>query len=116
MLGPNGNPITASDDSDNGTDPSGENGEDDLDGVAGNDPTPVVIADLAIAKTITGEPVLRNDGIFVVTFEVEVENTGTVDLSDLSLLEDLSSQFGSCLLYTSPSPRDATLSRMPSSA
>ena len=24
--------------------------------------------------------------------------------------------FGSCLLYTSPSPRDATLSRMPSSA
>ena len=27
-----------------------------------------------------------------------------------------SSQHGSCLLYTSPSPRDATLSRMPSSA
>ena len=26
------------------------------------------------------------------------------------------SQGGSCLLYTSPSPRDATLSRMPSSA
>ena len=24
--------------------------------------------------------------------------------------------FGNCLLYTSPSPRDATLSRMPSSA
>ena len=25
-------------------------------------------------------------------------------------------EFGNCLLYTSPSPRDATLSRMPSSA
>jgi len=25
-------------------------------------------------------------------------------------------QLGDCLLYTSPSPRDATLSRMPSSA
>ena len=25
-------------------------------------------------------------------------------------------RFGACLLYTSPSPRDATLSRMPSSA
>ena len=25
-------------------------------------------------------------------------------------------KFGDCLLYTSPSPRDATLSRMPSSA
>ena len=28
----------------------------------------------------------------------------------------IDSQFGTCLLYTSPSPRDATLSRMPSSA
>ena len=27
-----------------------------------------------------------------------------------------SADFGFCLLYTSPSPRDATLSRMPSSA
>ena len=32
---------------------------------------------------------------------------------DLSLVSD---QIDSCLLYTSPSPRDATLSRMPSSA
>ena len=31
-------------------------------------------------------------------------------------ITDSSSQFASCLLYTSPSPRDATLSRMPSSA
>ena len=30
--------------------------------------------------------------------------------------EDLAKQWCSCLLYTSPSPRDATLSRMPSSA
>ena len=29
---------------------------------------------------------------------------------------DTSAQFKDCLLYTSPSPRDATLSRMPSSA
>ena len=28
----------------------------------------------------------------------------------------LMAEFGNCLLYTSPSPRDATLSRMPSSA
>ena len=31
-------------------------------------------------------------------------------------LEKLSKLLGTCLLYTSPSPRDATLSRMPSSA
>ena len=28
----------------------------------------------------------------------------------------LKDEYGICLLYTSPSPRDATLSRMPSSA
>ena len=40
-------------------------------------------------------------------------NNATVDLFDASgaLISSLS-----CLLYTSPSPRDATLSRMPSSA
>ena len=32
------------------------------------------------------------------------------------LLEPLVAQYPDCLLYTSPSPRDATLSRMPSSA
>ena len=30
--------------------------------------------------------------------------------------KDISAYFLGCLLYTSPSPRDATLSRMPSSA
>ena len=30
--------------------------------------------------------------------------------------QSLYQRYGSCLLYTSPSPRDATLSRMPSSA
>ena len=30
--------------------------------------------------------------------------------------QNFKKQYGACLLYTSPSPRDATLSRMPSSA
>ena len=34
---------------------------------------------------------------------------------DTKLILDESDSYG-CLLYTSPSPRDATLSRMPSSA
>ena len=44
-------------------------------------------------------------------------------ITDDQLIQALSEQFGlqtidieGCLLYTSPSPRDATLSRMPSSA
>ena len=37
--------------------------------------------------------------------EVDIQPQGNIDLT-----------FGVCLLYTSPSPRDATLSRMPSSA
>ena len=39
-----------------------------------------------------------------------------VDPSSAMLLEGASLDYKDCLLYTSPSPRDATLSRMPSSA
>ena len=43
----------------------------------------------------------------------EIENL----LSKNSQLREINLvQFKNCLLYTSPSPRDATLSRMPSSA
>ena len=44
--------------------------------------------------------------------------TQNIDLRDAkTVLENSGSAlFGTCLLYTSPSPRDATLSRMPSSA
>ena len=37
-------------------------------------------------------------------------------LGNVKLIHDLLEQWNGCLLYTSPSPRDATLSRMPSSA
>ena len=36
--------------------------------------------------------------------------------SDVLIVEDCAQAYNGCLLYTSPSPRDATLSRMPSSA
>ena len=41
----------------------------------------------------------------------QIQNFGN-SVTDISIL----GQFRTCLLYTSPSPRDATLSRMPSSA
>ena len=93
-----GNPIIASDVSDNGSNPNGENNSDDGDGVFGNDATPIVIADLGIAKAIVGEPELLFSGNYVVTYQVVVQNTGTVDLGSLSLLEDLSTQFGTAFV------------------
>ena len=50
------------------------------------------------------------------------ENFAKLDTFESLNLEDADKLFnkkdykGACLLYTSPSPRDATLSRMPSSA
>ena len=47
------------------------------------------------------------------------DHMNEVDLNDIQQIEIVrgpSSLLYSCLLYTSPSPRDATLSRMPSSA
>ena len=41
------------------------------------------------------------------------EHREELEVSSQQLFDDM---FGGCLLYTSPSPRDATLSRMPSSA
>ena len=47
-----------------------------------------------------------------------VDDTGERDTVGpvVYLIKLLVRQYGLCLLYTSPSPRDATLSRMPSSA
>ena len=43
--------------------------------------------------------------------------SANTDLQDLRKSNaSIKLQLGTCLLYTSPSPRDATLSRMPSSA
>ena len=89
-----GNLLTATDVSDNGVDANAENNEASPDGVFANDPTPVQIADLGVAKSVVSGPQSVN-GNFLVTFAATVENTGTVDLENLRLTEDLASQFGS---------------------
>ena len=53
---------------------------------------------------------IQEVGVFLVGYAA-CKNT-----SALSFLKDTVSQHKSCLLYTSPSPRDGLLSRMPSSA
>ena len=52
--------------------------------------------------------------INLLTEQVKTYKPEVVAIEDESLIEDLKDNI--CLLYTSPSPRDATLSRMPSSA
>ena len=47
--------------------------------------------------------------------EHSIFNAANVPSSMIPML-DMCIQYSPCLLYTSPSPRDATLSRMPSSA
>ena len=87
-----GNPVTVTDVSDDGTDPSGENGVDNGDGTFGNDPTPIIIADISVAKEVFGTPVALDDGTFEVTYQLVIENIGTVDLNNLSLSDDVAAQ------------------------
>ena len=74
---------------------------DHTEGTAAGRPTPfahVADNDLAIGKMvehISKSPIWKNTAVFIV--EDDAQN-------------------GPCLLYTSPSPRDRTRSRMPSSA
>ena len=59
----------------------------------------------------------RPDGPFL-RFDDDVHGTlwATVDLEALLEVSRRAEEFASCLLYTSPSPRDQRGSRMPSSA
>ena len=102
----NGDPIVVFDDSDNGADPTSENGSvDTVDGVFANDPTPVNIADISVAKTVVGTPVLNDSGFHIATFQAVIENIGGVDLANISLIEDIASQFGAAFVDA----RNATL-------
>ena len=81
------------------------------------DTTPVMVQINTTAPALSPEEVERQ-----ITFPVEQVISGLPGLGKLRSI----SKFGlsqvvvtfedGCLLYTSPSPRDATLSRMPSSA
>ena len=57
-------------------------------------------------------------GIGKATAKLLIEKGGKVAITgrDKSKLEKVAKEINACLLYTSPSPRDRTRSRMPSSA
>ena len=55
-------------------------------------------------------------GMGAATTRLVSELGGSVVVMDVAEIDGPAEQKIRCLLYTSPSPRDATLSRMPSSA
>ena len=84
--------LRATDTSDNGTDPASENGEDNGDGTFANDPTPIILADISVVKEVVSTTPVGDN--FEVVYQLVVENTGNVDLADVSLIDNLELQFG----------------------
>ena len=75
-----------------------------------------VAAPIAIVDDLINEAI---EQVFVVQLQlISSVNPGSIDLTvrQASLCRIIDDDSKCCLLYTSPSPRDATLSRMPSSA
>ena len=79
--------------------------------LSGDDPYEV------IGRTTYADPGATADGGETVTVNTTGVNMNTPgDYTVTYSATDAYGNIGTCLLYTSPSPRDATLSRMPSSA
>ena len=72
-----------------------------------------------LPNKISNKPDLVDEMGAVIVFDIDGAGGWTVNLKDApgAVTEGLTPGADcTCLLYTSPSPRDATLSRMPSSA
>ncbi len=91
----NGTPLPSGDvmdDSDSGTDPSSTNPGAPGDVGTSDDPTPLHLPVIRTTKVVNG--VTPNGDNFDVTFDFRLENTGTVDLAGIDLIDDLATQLG----------------------
>ena len=70
---------------------------------------------LIIAAGIASIVAIKNGHLWKDILEAIVKSISTA-MGALLIFLCVGALIGTCLLYTSPSPRDATLSRMPSSA
>ena len=70
----------------------------------------IIGANGAVGKSCV-QKLKENNDLVLVSRSKEEDNESSLNISSITL--DINDY---CLLYTSPSPRDATLSRMPSSA
>ena len=91
-----------SDNSDDPTDATDFDNEGDGDA---DDPVGLHIPNISLTKTQVGSPVPASSGTagnFDVTFDLEITNTGNDDLDNLSLLEDLATQYGGAFVAVVP--------------
>ena len=75
---------------------------------------PVIVNSAEILQIKSSNTILvgdQNRNLTIGLFCVDVNENDELEATNL-----LKSEFQSCLLYTSPSPRDLAVSRMPSSA
>ena len=99
-----GNQITGSadssagsvtDESDHGLNPNTDNG----DGAGTDDFTPLQVPQVRLWKS-HADAVDNGDGTSTIAVTLRIQNSGTVDLTNLSLMEDLASQFGDAFIST----------------
>ena len=93
-----GNPIVVTDDSDSGTDPNTSNAAAPGDNGTSDDPTPLLLPDIGLAKS-AGDAVANGEN-FDVTFTFVYENTGTVALVNPSLTDDITVSYTHLTLPT----------------
>ncbi|TAK43273.1 MAG: T9SS type A sorting domain-containing protein [Saprospiraceae bacterium] len=115
-LDPSGQPlpgnIIVTDLTDTGSQPSTSNAGQPGDTGGHDDPTLLTLPGVQAAKYIAGVDVAHSGiaGHFDVIFEVILKNTGNVDLTNLSLMDNLSlaSQFGTAFLNVVTAPQIVT--------
>ena len=86
----------ATDLSDSGSDPTTANPGAPGDTGGSDDPTPVIPAAISVTKEVTG--IAANGSNFDVTFRLVTRNSGTVNLNNLQLVDDVATQMGSAFV------------------
>jgi hypothetical protein len=104
LAGDNLPPVT--DKSDSGTDPKGNNPGEPGDKGTPNDPTPLMLPNIGLAKKVVGiiPAASGTDGNFDVTLSYKVTNNGTNRLINLSLIDNIAAQYGAAFVGVTTSP------------
>ena len=69
-----------------------------------------------VEPSVAGVEMMKDDTLTPITFNWTTWSSGVVNSTTSVYTQGNSGWYNSCLLYTSPSPRDPKTSRMPSSA